>query len=115
MIDSSKEKLLSMSEAAKACPAIDGKRPHSGSIWRWTSKGVRGVQLEHVRVGRRVCTSREALDRFFNALVQTPPPTLEQSPRSNKPKGRTESEREKAIAAARKRLASRGVIQGTEH
>jgi len=115
MIDTTKEKLLSMSEAAKVCPAIDGKRPHCGSIWRWARKGTHGVYLEHVRIGRRVCTSREALDRFFNALAQTPPPTREQSPRSDKPKGRTESEREKAIAAARKRLESRGIIQPTEH
>jgi hypothetical protein len=115
MIDTTQEELLSMSQAAKVCPKIDGKRPHAGSIWRWASKGVHGVQLEHVRVGRRVCTSREALNRFFNELAQATPPTREKSPRSDKPKGRTVSEREKAIAAARKRLEKRGVIQETEH
>ena len=108
MIDTMKEELLSMSEAAKVCPAIDGKRPHSGSIWRWTSKGVGGVLLEHVRVGRRVCTSREALDRFFNRLAETPPPQRTQTvPRT---RGRTPKERERAIAAAREGLIKRGII-----
>ena len=101
MIDTNKDELLTMAQAAKVCPKIDGRRPHSGSIWRWAKKGVHGVRLEHVRVGRRVCTSRDALNRFFNELAQAPPPTREQSSRPDKPKGRTVSEREKAMAAAK--------------
>ncbi len=63
------EELLSLGQAAKALPSIDGKNPHKSSIWRWITKGLGEVRLEHVRVGRRVCTSREALNRFVNALA----------------------------------------------
>ncbi len=115
MIDFNEEELLTMSQASKVCPKVDGKPPHCGSIWRWARKGIRGIRLEHVRIGNRVCTSLDALNRFFNALAETPPPAPSQHSVVREPTGRTESQREKAMAAARKRLESRGVIQVTEH
>lgn len=70
MIDLSQEELLSLSEACAALPRIDGKRPHISTIWRWCRKGVHGIRLEYVRLGHRICTSREALNRFANALAR---------------------------------------------
>ena len=70
MIDLSQEELLSLSEACSSLPRIDGKSPHSSTVWRWCRKGVRGVRLEYVRLGHRICTSREALNRFANALAR---------------------------------------------
>jgi hypothetical protein len=64
------EALLSLTDATKALPPIDGKRPHASTIWRWCRKGVRGVHLEYVRVGNRVCTTSAALSRFVNALAE---------------------------------------------
>ena len=69
MINIATENLLSLSEAARVLPPVDGKRPHVSTIWRWCRKGLNGVTLEYCRLGRRIVTSPEALGRFTNALA----------------------------------------------
>lgn len=40
------------------------------SVWRWVTRGVKGVRLEsYSRAGRR-CTSREAFARFIEATTR---------------------------------------------
>ena len=82
MIDIKTESLLSITDTTKRLPLVDGKRCHCSSVWRWIRKGLRGVHLEHVRVGHRICTSEEALTRFFNALAEA---DASPSPSLNKP------------------------------
>jgi len=77
-IDIDRETLVSLTEATKVLPRVNGKRPAISTLWRWCRKGLRGVRLEYVRMGRNIATSREALNRFFNALAAadpTPAPT----------------------------------------
>jgi len=107
MIELGKEDLLSLAEAARTIPPIDGKRPHMSSIWRWIHVGIRGVHLEHLRIGRRVVTSREALQRFFQTLSETPVQARQYQPRQPKP--RTEKQRQAAIAKAVENLKARGM------
>jgi len=64
-IDITTEALLSLSEAAKTLPG----RPHASSIFRWLTRGVRGVRLESTLVGGRRYTSQEALVRFCAAIT----------------------------------------------
>jgi hypothetical protein len=70
--------LLTLAEAARRLPRIDGKKIAIPTLWRWCRKGLRGARLEYLRVGRRVCTTREALMRFFTNLAElderVPPP-----------------------------------------
>ena len=73
MIDIQNETMLSLGDACKALPRIDGKRPHHSTLWRWCRKGVRGVHLEYVRFGHRICTSVEALTRFTQELASIDP------------------------------------------
>ena len=109
MIDTQKEQLLTLSEAAHSVPVIDGKRPHPSTIFRWIRDGVRGgVRLEHVRVGGRICTTREALERFMHEAAMAPPPSSLQHKRVILKK-QTPRYREAAIAAAQKRLAAAGL------
>lgn len=68
-IDIANEMLLSLTEATKALPPVNGRRPAIATLWRWCRKGLRGVRLDYVRVGRNIATSREALNRFVNALA----------------------------------------------
>lgn len=68
-IDIKYEVLLSLSDAAKTLPCIDGKRVHVSTLWRWCKRGLKGVRLEYVRVGFRICTSSDALSRFINELA----------------------------------------------
>ena len=71
------EELITLTQAAGCLPRVDGKKVSVCTLWRWCRKGLRGVFLQYFRVGRRVCTSRPALLRFFSALAkldrQNPP------------------------------------------
>jgi len=46
-----------------------GKKCHVSTLYRWASVGCRGVRLETVQIGATCCTSREALQRFFESLT----------------------------------------------
>ena len=73
-IDINQETVVSLTEATKILPKINGKRPAISTLWRWCRKGLRGTQLEYVRIGRNIATSREALNRFFTALAEADEP-----------------------------------------
>ena len=81
------EELITLSHAARLLPTIERKKIPVSTIWRWCRVGLRGVYLEYVRVGRRLCTTHKALLRFFTALAAldrrnppTPPPGLSRRP-----------------------------------
>ncbi len=109
-IDLQAEQLLSLTDAAKALPPIDGTRPHSSTVWRWCRRGLKGVRLEHVRLGHRVCTSLDALARFSQRLAETDERAAER-PVSHTTIGRprTDAEQERAVQAAKKELDRAGV------
>ena len=70
MIDVALEDVVSLTDAAKLLPKRrGGKRPHVATLYRWASGGCRGVVLETIQVGGTLCTSRQALQRFFEALT----------------------------------------------
>jgi hypothetical protein len=85
MIDLSTESILSLRDAAKLLPSARRGRPVSfACLWRWALRGTRSpdghtVKLEALRLGGRWVTSREALQRFAEALTPqargTPPPS----------------------------------------
>jgi hypothetical protein len=64
------EELITLTEATRHLPKVDGKKVAVCTLWRWCRKGLRGVCLEYVRVGRRICTTREAMLRFFTDLAE---------------------------------------------
>ena len=68
-INAEQETLLSLTEAAKVLPKINGRKPAVSTLWRWCRRGLRGVHLEYLRVGRNIVTSPQALHRFFAALA----------------------------------------------
>lgn len=75
MISVAKDKLLTLGEAAAKLPRKGGKRPHVTTLYRWTTRGVKGVRLEYVQCGATRCTTAEALDAFFAALATRPAPS----------------------------------------
>jgi len=75
------ENLLSLTEAAKCLPAVDGRRHTPAALYRWCRRGINGVRLEYVRVGGTLATSREALRRFFAALAEADSEAPKQLPR----------------------------------
>ena len=69
-IDILKERMLSLAQAAKLFPPARRGRPVTpNAIWRWVSTGVRLASGTVVRLGGSWYTSREALQRFAEALT----------------------------------------------
>ena len=64
------EEWMTLAQAAKLLPRVDGRKVAVSTLWRWCSRGLRGVFLAYVRVGRKICTTREALLRFFSELTE---------------------------------------------
>lgn len=55
------EHLLTISEAARQLPT----KVSNNAIWRWCTRGVRGVKLESVKIGGTRFTSSRALRTFL--------------------------------------------------
>lgn len=106
MLDINSETPLSLADAAKSLPPINGRRIHTSTLWRWMRRGVRGARLEHARLGRRVVTSREALARFASRLAE-----VEDTPRHAaspvRTPSRTPAQRSAAIARAERELETK--------
>jgi len=100
------EKLITLTEATRHLPKVDGKKVSVCTLWRWCRKGLRGAFLEYVRVGRKICTTREAMLRFFTELAElderidadryAKPASLKRS----LPKAITSRQRQRALAQA---------------
>jgi hypothetical protein len=57
---------ISLAQAARELPSLrDGRPVHPATLWRWASRGCRGVRLPIVRIGGTACTSRMALRQFL--------------------------------------------------
>ncbi len=73
MIDLTTEKPVRLTAASKTFADIlpegrAGSRTHTSTWFRWAMSGCRGVRLETVRCGAALCTTREAVLRFFARL-----------------------------------------------
>lgn len=69
-IDLFVEDSISLHDAAKMFPRnARGKHPHVSQIYRYTTRGLRGVVLESLQCGARRCTTRAAVIRFIDALT----------------------------------------------
>jgi hypothetical protein len=110
-IDIQKENVISLAEAARTLPRVHGKRPAISTLWRWCRKGLNGVQLEYVRVGRNIGTTIEALNRFFSALADAdvPPTSPPELLKSNLRATTTSRTRERSLAEADRILAEAGI------
>ncbi len=59
------------SQLARELPRRRGNRPvHVSTIHRWRSRGLRGIQLEAVRLGGAWCTTWKAFRRFCQQLTE---------------------------------------------
>lgn len=55
------EDLVSLTQVAQELDV------HVSAPYRWLHRGVRGVRLESVRIGGKLLTSRQAVNRFLRA------------------------------------------------
>lgn len=56
--------LIPLREVPRILPRRNGKRVHLTTVWRWTTKGVGGIILPVIHIGRTPFTSRRALIAF---------------------------------------------------
>lgn len=66
MIDISKEQLQTLTQAARDLP---GGSVHVSTVYRWHYEGCRGVLLETILRGGIRYTSKEAIQRFVDAVT----------------------------------------------
>ena len=102
MIDIQTEEVVSLTEAAKSkhLPRRrKGKRPHPATLFRWSTRGCRGVKLETIQCGGTRCTSVEALQRFFERCTDPAAPA----------RSRTSKAYERDFAKAERELDEAGV------
>ncbi len=55
---------ISLSQAVDFVP----RRPHVATIWRWATRGVRGIKLQTWMSGGTRVTTPQALEEFLLAL-----------------------------------------------
>ena len=100
MFDVLDESLIPLAVAAREIPnRKGGLGVDVATVWRWTLKGIKGIRLESVMAGGIRQTSREAIRRFFERLTAA-------ADGASVAVIRTSKQRERAIAAAERELAT---------
>jgi len=111
-INPDEENVMSLTEATRALPRINGRKPAVSTLWRWCRKGLRGIHLEYLRMGRKIVTSKEALHRFFTELAEADE-ALEDRPRATpeclRKRGISARARQRALEEADAILAEAGI------
>lgn len=59
------EPVLTLVEAAGWLERRFGRRPNAATVWRWAIKGLRGVRLQTISLGRFRYTTERSLERFI--------------------------------------------------
>lgn len=102
------ERVLSLSDATKTLPSLDGRRIHPSTIWRWCKQGLGGIHLEYLRLGRRLVTTEEAIGRFAQRLAEAD--DVPAGPKlTTEPKRRTSQQRQRDISRAEGELNAAGI------
>lgn len=64
------EDVMTLQDARREIASVTGRRPDKTTLYRWCLRGVGGTKLEHIRLGDRILTSRQALTRFIESRSQ---------------------------------------------
>src|SRR5579859_7175260 len=74
LIDIKSERTFPLPYAARhvLCLQVrrNGKPVSPATLWRWASRGLKGVRLETIKIAGQTCTSDAAIDRFLSAFVK---------------------------------------------
>ncbi len=89
------ESLVAPAVATRHIPG----RPHVSTVWRWMTRGCRGITLESLVCAGRRYTSLESIERFVAATTA--------AAAGESPPARTSRQRERAIAEAERKMANR--------
>ena len=104
------EAKISLADAAKDLPRRRrGRKTHVSCLYRWSRSGCRGVVLETIQIGGTRCTSKEALQRFFERLSE-PRQAADAGGGQQQPMvgRRTAAQRQRQAAEAGRKLSEMG-------
>jgi hypothetical protein len=111
------EGLLTLREFRARLPKRNnGQRVDLNTVYRWVSRGINGVRLRTVKVGGVMYTTMEWAWEFLNrdqrpgTTTAPSPSSAEIAPRPQTP-ARSPAQDRRALEAARRRLAERGLIR----
>jgi hypothetical protein len=83
-IDPLSDELLTLPQAAALFPRRRaGSKVSTTTLWRWYTRGSRGVRLEVARVGGQVYTTRDAIRDFVAARSVAGGAPVPQAPSPN--------------------------------
>src|SRR5258708_921780 len=109
MIDTTNETILPLSQAADELPRRRrGRKTNVSTLYRWSIAGCRGVRLETIQIGGTRCTSREALQRFFERLSMAQAGQREGASSPTPPVRRSATRRQRDSELAGSKLEARG-------
>jgi hypothetical protein len=60
------EPVMTLTEAAGWLERRFGRRPNVATVWRWATRGMKGVRLATISLGRFRYTTEAALERFIH-------------------------------------------------
>jgi hypothetical protein len=64
---------MSMLDAADFLGRLTSKKPHVSTLWRWCTKGCKGVMLESICIGGKRFVTATAVERFIEASTALRP------------------------------------------
>lgn len=102
--------LLTLSQAAKQLPRVNGRKVHTSTLWRWCRRGCKGVKLQYYRIGRTIMTTESALQQFFTALAEVDAEQTDSCNYKPRPKRRRPGNRQASIDNANDVLRSAGIL-----
>jgi hypothetical protein len=110
MIDIASESVFPLTQATNLVPRRRrGRKTNISTLYRWSQSGLRGECLETIQIGGTRCTSREALQRFFERLSRIRPGGARDEGQSHPTAGyRSRACRQRASERAARGLESRG-------
>jgi hypothetical protein len=77
-IDITKDKLISLEDAAKMFPKPGGGHIHPKTVKNWITSGYQGIQLEGAQVGSKFYTTSDALRLFSQQLNERRQPDTQE-------------------------------------
>lgn len=104
---------LTVQEVARMLRGGNSLELRESTVWRWCVTGLKGVRLEHRRVGNRLLVQRSAIDRFSERVTKAlererESESKETEGRARRPRRRSEGEQARRAREAGERLKAAG-------
>jgi len=101
------EQVMTLVEAAGWLERRFGRRPNVATIWRWAIKGLRGVRLQTIALGRYRYTTERAIEQFIDQTSVVIAPHEDAPLASTRAAGEQSFKEGERSAAVRRRTAEK--------